>query len=137
MTPTQHWSDFIMDSGACHHITYFRLDGGFLKAYPKSLNITPPEQHINGIDGASLEVCGIGYFEGPDDALDYVLYVPRSAANAVSVSQLASDYSVRVLFDAQLFSIVRLGSSEMVGQGKRKGKVYVLDHFRAGRLVAT
>ncbi|XP_062198379.1 uncharacterized protein LOC133901101 isoform X2 [Phragmites australis] len=132
-------SDFLMDSGACHHVT---CKGDVLKAYHADLQIRPPIQSVtirerHRLFPRALPVDGIGYIDSAGGSLDRVLFVPTSHANLVSVSQLTEDYSVRVVFDEDGFWIEKLETKESIGGGIHHDSIghdcaYMLTCFNVG-----
>ncbi|KAL6654588.1 hypothetical protein ACP70R_008053 [Stipagrostis hirtigluma subsp. patula] len=134
-------NDFLLDSGACFHVTW---NESVLFPYPYHLHrhTRPPISSLGGIfksaDGAgSIDIIGSGYLNGKI-MLDGVLLAPDSTMNLVSVGQLTCQYGVAVEFGPSSFIIKRLMDGVKVGSGYMRswGHHYVVEHFRPELLYA-
>lgn len=117
-------NSWIIDSGASHHMT--GNSDVFLSSVPYD-----KQKNIMFANGDSLPVKRVGSLklDLPNSAsltLSNVLYVPKLAANLISVSQLVQQNCI-VSFSAAGCLIQDLRTGKVIGKGHRNGDLFALD----------
>ena len=117
-TPSDEW---IVDSGASHHITTDLANLSFHSPY------TASDQLVIG-DGSGLHISHTGSVSLPTCSapllLTNVLYVPSMSRNLISVSALCATNRVEVVFFESHFQVQDRRTGAIIIQGERRDGLY-------------
>lgn len=95
----------------------------FVSLYPSS------SVSVMTADGTPMPLAGVGSVVTPHLSLSNVYHIPKLKLNLVSVSQLCdSGYSVS--FSSTSCHVQDPQSQKLIGTGRRRGGLYVLDELR-------
>ena len=84
---------------------------------------------VKTADGTPMPLSGVGSVVSPHISLPNVYYIPKLSLNLVSVGQLCdSGYSVS--FSSTSCHVQDPQSQKLIGKGRRRGGLYVLDELR-------
>ena len=109
------------DSGASHHMSPHSKS--FVSLFPTS------SIPVMTVDGTPMPLSGVGSVVSPHISLPNVYYIPKLSLNLVSVGQLCdSGYSVS--FSSTSCHVQDPQSQKLIGKGRRRGGLYVLDELR-------
>lgn len=114
-------SDWIIDSGASHHVTHNR---SLYSDYQPLENtfVTLP-------NGYTVKISGTGYVQLTDAISLYsVLHIPEFKFNLLSVSVITKSLNSQVSFTSDSCFIQALTQELMIGRGSQVANLYVLDH---------
>ena len=112
--------DFLLDSGASHHITGDVDLLTDLCEIPRSIIVLPNGKHTYATKEGSLHL-------GGDRTLTHVLFVPDLSCTLISLARLLRELSCFAIFIDKLCVIHDLCSKMPIGAGEEENGVY---HFR-------
>ncbi|KAK8931024.1 hypothetical protein KSP39_PZI016079 [Platanthera zijinensis] len=111
---------WLADSGASDHLT---SSSGILHSYHPHCGSS-----ITVADGSTVPIVGFGSCNvTPDMPLSSVAHVPQSAYNLLSISKLTRDLNCTAIFTSSGCIFQEQSTSRIIGRGKLRGGVYVLD----------
>jgi len=114
---TRSW---VLDSGASDHV----VDDPSLIS-----NLSPPKipHNITVANGSKAQVTGIGQASPlPSLSLNYVLFVPGSPFNLISISKLAQSLNCSITFSSDSFLIQDRSTGKTIGTGSQSQGLYYL-----------
>ncbi|KAK2391898.1 putative mitochondrial protein [Trifolium repens] len=111
---------WILDSGASDHVV----------GNPSLIsNLLPPKipHSLTLANGSKAQVTGVGQASPlPSLLLNYVLFVPGSPFNLISISKLTSSLNCSITFCSNSFSIQERGTRKTIGTGFESQGLYYL-----------
>ncbi|KAK2380773.1 putative mitochondrial protein [Trifolium repens] len=111
---------WILDSGASDHVV----------GNPSLIsNLLPPKipHSLTLANGSKAQVTGVGQASPlPSLLLNYVLFVPGSPFNLISISKLTSSLNCSITFCSNSFSIQERGTGKTIGTGFESQGLYYL-----------
>lgn len=113
-------SPWLIDSGASDHIA------GNVSLFS---TISPPKiPHFTTLaDGSKVAAKGIGHVSPTTSlSLNFVLFIPGSPFNLISLRKLTRSHNCSVTFDANSFVIQERGTSRTIGVGHESHGLYYL-----------
>ncbi|KAI3769398.1 hypothetical protein L6452_00500 [Arctium lappa] len=122
-----HSTTWILDSGASFHMS------------PNSklfASLNPmPSVPVMTADGTPMPLAGIGSIVSSNFSLPNVYHIPKLSLNLVSVGQLF-DSGYKVSFSPDSCCVQDPRTQKLIGTGRRRGGLYVLDELRLPVAVA-
>jgi len=111
---------WVLDSGASDHVA----------GYPSLIsNLSPPKipHNITVANGPKAQVTGIGQASPlPSLSLNYVLFVPGSPFNLISISKLPQSLNCSITFSSDSFLIQDRSTGKIIGTGSESQGLYYL-----------
>ncbi|KAL0702307.1 hypothetical protein Bca4012_058429 [Brassica carinata] len=115
------YKPLIVDSGASHHmISDTRL----------ITSIEPAHGNVMIANGAKIPIKRIGKLKLFDKD-SKALYMPDFISNLLSVKKCATDLNCNVIFSPNSVKFQDIESSKVLGSGKTKGDLYVLENLNS------
>jgi transposase InsO family protein len=114
---TRSW---VLDSGASDHVVG---DPSLIS------NLSPPKipHNITVANGSKAQVTGIGQASPlPSLSLNYVLFVPGSPFNLISISKLTQSLNCSITFSSDSFLIQDRSTGKTIGTGSQSQGLYYL-----------
>ena len=111
---------WVLDSGASHHMTFNRNVFSQLYKLPAAIYITIPNGKEETVTEGGIVNLGNGL------VLQNVLYVPSFTCNLISVHQLANDKNCIIIYGAHYCLIQDLTSKTLIGAAEERNGVYYL-----------
>ncbi|KAL0886259.1 hypothetical protein Bca101_010242 [Brassica carinata] len=120
------YKPLIIDSGASHHmISDTELITG----------IEPAHGNVMIANGAKIPIKGIGKLKLFDKD-SKALYMPDFTSNLLSVKKCSTDLNCNVIFSPNSVKFQDIESSKVLGSGKTKGDLYVLENLNSAVAVS-
>lgn len=114
-------SDWIIESGASHHVTHNRSLYRDYRALENTFVTLP--------NGYTVKISGTGYIQLTDAISLYsVLHIPEFKFNLLSVSVITKSLNSQVSFTSDSCLIQALTRELMIGRGSQVANLCVLDH---------
>jgi len=112
--------EWVLDSGASHHMTFNRDILSNISKLPTTVYVTIPndKEEIITIEGTVNLGNGL--------VLQNVLYIPSFTCNLISVHQLANDKNCIIIYSARCCLIQDLTSKTLIGTAEKRNGVYYL-----------
>ena len=121
-------SEWVLDSGASHHMS--PDSSSFSSLCPS------PSISVMTADGTPMPLAGIGSIVMPHLFLPDVYHISKLTLNLASVGQLCDSGNL-VTFSSSSCYVHDLQSKKLIGTGRRKGGLYVLDELKVPEVKAT
>ncbi|KAF8377349.1 hypothetical protein HHK36_030726 [Tetracentron sinense] len=124
LSGTSLQSPWYFDSGASNHMTG-------TASYLHNVKSYKGNQIISTADGAQLPISSVGSLSfSPSPHRQFTLidvfHVPKLSANLISVGQLVQNQCLVIFFPDCCF-VHDLATGKVVGRGRRKGRLFLLD----------
>ena len=119
---------WVLDYGASHHMSPDLSSFVSLSHYSSVSVLTA--------DGTPMPLAGCGSIVTPCLSLPDVYYIPKLTINLVSVSQLCES-GYLVFFSSSACYVQDPQSQKLIGTGRRKGRLYVLDELKVPDVAAS
>ncbi|KAL0734174.1 hypothetical protein Bca4012_010384 [Brassica carinata] len=120
------YKPLIVDSGASHHM---------ISDTELITSIEPAHGNVMIANGAKILIKGIGKLKLFDKD-SKALYMPDFTSNLLSVKKCATDLNCNVIFSPNSVKFQDIESSKVLGSGKTKGDLYVLENLNSAVAVS-
>jgi len=115
-------SKWVLDSGASHHIS---LDSSYF------ISVSPLSSiPVITADGTPMPLAGVGYVVTPHLSLSNVYLILKLKLNLASVGQIYDFGDYLVMFSSSFWCVQDLHSQKLIGTGRRKNGLYILDELK-------
>ena len=121
-------SVWVLDSGASHHMS---PDSSSFASVSPSSSIP-----VMTADGTPMPLAGVGSVVTPHLSLSNVYHIPKLTLNLASVGQLCDSGNL-VTFSSSSCYVQHLQSQKLIGIGRRKAGLYILDKLKVSIAAAT